>query len=74
MDEATKLSFKLLTLLTQRVIYVESTQVQILKWLSDIADGDAETQQRAYDIAARIESSAEQVEALLAAVRAALDE
>ena len=74
MDETTKIIFKLLTILTQRVVYIESTQVQILKWLCDAAEGDAETQQRAHDMAARIESEDEQVEALLAAVKAALDE
>ncbi len=73
MDETTKFILKFCTILTQRIVYLESTQVQILKWLGDVAEGDAETQQKLHDMLATIESGEEQIEALLATVKAALD-
>jgi hypothetical protein len=73
MDETTKLIIKFLTILCEKVVYIQSTQIQILKWLAIVAEGDVETEQKALEMAARIESGHEQIEALLAAVRAALD-
>jgi hypothetical protein len=59
MDETTKIIFKFLTILTQRVVYLESTQIQVVKWLAIVAKGDAETEQKALEMAAKIESGQE---------------
>jgi hypothetical protein len=73
MDETTKIIFKFLTILCEKVVYTQSTQIQILKWLAVVAEGDVETEQKALEMAAKIESGDEQIEALLAAIKAALD-
>ncbi len=72
MDEQTKTIFSFLLILSEKVVSIESSQILILKWLSDIPDGDPEMRRGALDLAATVESQHEKVEAFIAAIRTVL--